>query len=312
MRDVPELGFVAVRDGVVTEAVRPEDNLFSSRLDRWTPTLRYLREYAAHHPDFGGEFLMCLYDGFREYAEPPSLDPLGRGRKRVPWSALPASDRALFLGRGRIQEPRFRPHHPDASLYPDMPRPVLAYNRHIADGNVRLLPDAEFLENGFAGFASDVRAGDVPWESKRDVFTWRGTRNVTDRNASWHPRDVAVDASTRLGPAILDASFDRTSVADMLRSKYLLSIDGMVSPWSGLYWKLLSGSVVVQPPSHWEHWYSDRMEPYVPIANFQPTVVRALHDWCRYNDAACKGIADAGRALAESITYTHAVEDYVI
>ena len=91
LAEVPELGFVTVRDGAVVQSARPEANLFSSRWDRWTPTLRYLGDVARARPDFGGEFFVCLYDGWREYAEP--VDP--RGRRRRAWSALPAADRAL-------------------------------------------------------------------------------------------------------------------------------------------------------------------------------------------------------------------------
>jgi len=111
-----------------------------------------LTDYSKEHPDFGGEFFVCLYDGWREYSEPimPPAD-----RQYVPWTSLPTHVKASYLGPGNAKEPRFR--HPSAlsqdpaAPYPNLPRKVLTYNRHKYDTNALLIPDSEFLETkGFS------------------------------------------------------------------------------------------------------------------------------------------------------------------
>lgn len=335
--EIRELGYVSVRDGRVISEVRPKECLVSSRWDRWTPTVRYLRDYARFNPDFGGEFFVCLYDGWREYIEPT----FGAARTYVPWLDLPGAERrAAYIGRGNAGEVRFRAQTAAAAaVYPELPHPVLAYNRHVGDRNTLLIPDSEFLETDFAPFRNQVIAADVPFAEKRaDALYWRGSPNTTEGYAYstpacfvppgaapgagvMHPRRLAVamsqkEAMVALGlGGILDASFSHASIAEMLQRRYLLDIDGMVSAWSGGYWKLLSNSLVIRAPSHWEHWYSPLLRDgvtHLDLPSWSPTDIRATYAWCQSHLSETAAMAAAGSAVARRLSYKYAVEEYVI
>jgi len=326
LRDIVELGFVSVRDGRVTEAVKPIENLQVSQWGRWEPTVKYLSDYARNHPDFGGEFFVAAFDGWREYSEPIAPEH----RRRVQWLNLPPEDRQrLFIGKGNAGEPRFRASATAdaATVFPELCRPILAYNRHVHDQNVLLLPDSEFLESGFGRFRAGVAAQDPPFTQKIARIHWRGSPNVTpgyryctpkglgtDRA---HQRNIAVALSQFPGlRGVLDASFAHAPLPEMLRYKYQLNLDGMVSAWSGTYWKLLSNSVVISAPSHWEHWYSRDLiagEHYIQMPSMEPQAFLDTYEWCERNPAKCQAIAAAGTALAKRVVnYEYAVSEYKI
>lgn len=339
LNDIQELGYVAVRDGRIIAEVRPKDCLVSSCWDRWSPTLRYLCDYARYHCDFGGEFFVCLYDGWREYIEP--TPPAARAY--CDWLSLPPEARRRdYLGRGNAGEPRFRAQtDAAAAVYPELPHPVLAYNRHVGDRNTLLIPDSEFLETDFAPFRRQVYADDRPFASKPadGPLYWRGSPNTTEGYrystppglfrdpasgapvARVHPRHIAAslsqpDAAAALGlTGVLDASFSYASVADMLKNRYLLDIDGLVSAWSAGYWKLLSQSLVIRAPSHWEHWYSPLLRDgvtHLDLPSWRPEDLRATHAWCVAHPAETAAMAAGGTAVAERVTYRYAVEEYTI
>lgn len=307
LEEIVELGFVAIRDGKVVEEQRPVNNLCSSRWDRWSPTLRYLRDYAANNEDFGGEFFVCLYDGWREYSEPA----MGADRRYVPWREI--ANKQEYLGIGNAGEPRFRHSAPDFSVYPELVRPVLAYDRHVDDRNVRLIPDAEFLENGFQGFLREVNRCDVPWYAKAEKFVWRGSANC-DQGLMYygnvHPRYMIV---CNANDENLNVDFGGGSPAWMLGHKYILDIDGMVNAWSGLYWKLASNSAVVKMRTHWEQWYYNLLRPYEHYLPFEgPSDLQGLIRWANHNDHKCNEIAQNGKKLVATLTYDWAVKEYKI
>lgn len=308
--EIVELGFVTVRDGRVV-ATPPKYNLCHFRWDRWTPTIKYLTDYAQQHDDFGGEFFVCLYDGWREYSSPSDGTPIF-----VPWSEV--TDHFLYLSKGVAGEPRFRhAHTAPKDVYPELPRKVITYNAHKDDRNAVVIPDAEFLESQYKPFTSQVETGDVPWDKKVPVALWRGSKNITPGHeyaylgtCGLHPREYITHNAIALG---LDASWVHTPIHTQLRHKYLLDMDGMVNAWSGLYWKLKSKSVVLKHKSHWHQWYYPQLkawEHYVPFDTMSdlPSVV----EWCKNNDAQCKQIAENATNFVSKFTYDYAVYDFRI
>ena len=180
----------------------------------------------------------------------------------VPWLSLSAEERDNYIGIGSILEPRFIPHKHDRipEVYPVLPLPIIAFNRHINDRNVLLIPDPEFLSNGFDTYTRRVISSDMDYASKQSIIYWRGGRHINNGykyfidskfNDSFlrygmtktHPREL-INALTRneglhTPPwlhTILDTSYDYTPLSDALHHKYLLDIDGQVSAWSGFYW----------------------------------------------------------------------------
>lgn len=331
--EIRELGYVRIADGRVAESKRPLENLCSSRWDRWTPTLRYLGDYARHNADtaaaFDGEYFVCLYDGWREYTEPT---PPSERTYCDYLATRPSSARIQrFLGQGNAGEPRFRPGgSADApGPYAELPLPVLAYNRHIGDRNTLLIPDAEFLETGFDGFTTEVRAAAPVMPAFADripAFFWRGSRNLTPgyryidpaQRERQHPRTraVALRSDPILATAgIWNASFSRANIAEFMRYRYLLDIDGMVSAWSGLYWKLMSGSVVVRAPTHWEQWYHADLRPdahYVQLDTLTPAAIGDLHRRLEANPRASETIVRNAEAFILRRDYDYAVREYKI
>lgn len=307
LSDIVELGYVEVSNGSIVKAVPPKNNLCHYRWDRWTPTLKYINDYASNHSEFEGEFFVCLYDGWREYSKPSGAPVF------VPWESI--SDKSKYLANGNVGEPRFR-HARDTpcEVYPCMPLPVITYNAHARDVNTILIPDAEFIEGHYKRYIDEVLCNDIPWEAKIDAPVWRGSRNITSGfeyeylgTNGLHPREYLV----RHGG--YNASFHPTSITVQLQCKYILDVDGMVNAWSGLYWKLLSNSVVVKHSSHWKQWYYDQLEPwvhYVPLENFEdlPKVL----DWCKNNDDVCKNIAMNATKFIKMLDYNYATTQFRI
>jgi len=179
----------------------------------------------------------------------------------VSWLSLSEEEQSNYIGIGSIQEPRFIPHkyNQNHEVYPELPLSILAYNRHIDDRNVLLLPDSEFLLNGFDKYTRAVISYDIDYNSKRSSIYWRGGRHINSGYqyviddkfnglfhryglTKIHPREL-VNALTRnegFSPPslhhILNTSYDYTPLSDALLYKYLLDIDGQVSAWSSFYW----------------------------------------------------------------------------
>jgi hypothetical protein len=179
----------------------------------------------------------------------------------VSWLSLSEEEQSNYIGVGSIQEPRFVPrkHVTNPEVYPELPLPILAYNRHMDDRNVLLIPDSEFLLNGFDKYIRAVISSDIEYASKLSVMYWRGGRHINEGyryvidskfNGFFlrygldriHPRELA-NALTRnegLSPPalqhIFNTSYEYVPLSDALRYRYLLDIDGQVSAWSGFYW----------------------------------------------------------------------------
>lgn len=336
---IVELGYVQFAAGTIAQAIKPQFNVYvtpeeSVYLDRWNSTIQYLHDYARYHPSFTGDYFLCLYDGWREMLE--GVDE--SQRVYTDWYSYSSSEQHnSFSGVGTIGEPRFYSHL-EPQIYVNLPLPVLAYSRHINDSNVLLIPDHEFLETEFKPQVRSVISGDIPWYEKQTQIMWRGAAHVnagysylaTGYEASLaavgrstiHPRDLACSISQSKGQLnpdigqIVNASFEQTSIAEMLKYKYQLDLDGMVNAWSGLYWKLYSNSMVFKLHSHWEQWYYREMVPYVhfiPLIDLSPNVVQDAYAWCEdTNGPACEQIAVESGKFARTLTYEYAVKTYTI
>lgn len=307
---IRELGFVSVQDGRVS-AVPPLGP--TAIPSRWAPTLKYILDYANQHRSWSGEFFVCVHDGWREYSRP--VDAIAR--QYIPWEQV---ERGKFLGEGACGEPRFRHRHEDATIYPELPRQILSYNRHIGDRNTLLIPDVEFIATEFAGFLAEVKEYDIPWAHKSSKAIWRGSRfpvaprGECDQPAVLHLRASAVELSAKPEfRAVLDASFETTPIAQMLKCRYQLDLDGYTSAWSALLWKLSSNSLVWKPKTHWEQWYYDRLLPgrhYVPLTGL--TEVNAAFEKCENDQDDCRLMVAQANQLIKTLTYEYAVSEYTI
>jgi hypothetical protein len=93
---------------------------------------------------------------------------------------------------------------------------------------------------------------------------------------------------------------------------FLIDIDGNTSSWSGLFEKLLTGSVVlkVQSERGWRQWYYSRLVPfvhYVPVmADFSDLAAKIKY--YTYNLGEAAKIGAEGRNLAMSMMYDQEVQ----
>lgn len=139
-----------------------------------------------------------------------------------------------------------------------------------------------------------------------------------------HPRrllnnlanDYEVDGFFSSIQALLNVSYDKVLLGEFLEHKYLLDIDGYVSAWSGLYWKLFSQSVVLKAPSHWEQWYYRDLKEYVhylPLDSLHLTAIWKAFEWCELEKPDdCENIPRKSTEFIRKLTYEYAVRNYTI
>jgi hypothetical protein len=198
-----------------------------------------------------------------------------------------------------------------------------------------LIPDTGFLGTvGYEWFRVGTARGWVPWKERRPVALWRGalnglTSHVPDEDWSWLPRAHLCSVAEIRHRGLVDAKLTRLSAYvlrnypeqaerarrflgdpvepfDHMTYRYLLDIDGWANAWTGLFQRLLTGSVVLKVASHkgFRQWYYDRLIPWV---NFVPvrSDLSDLGDALAFvvgNDAEAHAIGSAGRHLALSLS----------
>jgi hypothetical protein len=159
------------------------------------------------------------------------------------------------------------------------------------------------------------------WQAKINQMIWRGGPNdgvYTPHNLNEFPRGRLVMLS-ELHPNLIDATFNNyppnfvdhrdaftarfpsrfVNPVEMARYKYQIDVDGVTATFTGLAWKLLSGSLVFKQDSPNKTWFHDLLGPwehYIPLRNDLGDLLEKL-DWARVNDEQCKKIAANGRQL---------------
>ncbi|MDH6574659.1 glycosyl transferase family 90 [Kitasatospora sp. MAP5-34] len=204
-----------------------------------------------------------------------------------------------------------------------------------------LLPDSDFLHRrAYQDFQDELAAADVPWEERQPVAYWRGSATgPKDSDQDW--RSMRRFRLCRLGLELADTGlldFGVTRVTDRFRDpqviaeirgsrltapyaraidqvrfKYLIDINGHTVTWSGLFVRLLTGSVVLRvdcPEDGTRQWYHDRLVPwenYVPVRADLSDLVEVVGR-LRDNDELARDIGRRGRELALSLTYEGEIE----
>jgi hypothetical protein len=199
-----------------------------------------------------------------------------------------------------------------------------------SDKNSTLLPDTDFLSTrGYKSFTEDLRSAPL-WLDRINLCFWRGSSTglITDnwRNlprirlcavASGRPDlfDVGVTDVVQFEPQeeiereLRELGYLKpaTPPTDFAKYRYTIDIDGNSNAWSSLFRKLLTGSPVlkVASPHGFRQWYYDALKPmknFVPVAADLSDLVEKV-EWLRENPATAEEIGQAGRALANSLTF---------
>ena len=196
-----------------------------------------------------------------------------------------------------------------------------------------------FFSDGFRGLRDAVAGGGLPsWSDRRDAIFWRGSGSHNGWTVSGRRvqtlRDIPrVELALRLRDdpradvglvgawndqpeAETNAFFQDQRIlrprADMVvhaAHRYQLDIDGVANAWATLE-RLLTGSCVLKIESPFEMWFYPRFQPwvhYVPVSADLADLELRL-DWCRSHEEDARAIAQAGQALALSLTYDVAID----
>ena len=100
-----------------------------------------------------------------------------------------------------------------------------------------------------------------------------------------------------------------TPMVEHAQHKFQLDIDGVANAWATLE-RFLCGSCVLKVGTSFEMWFYDRIQAwkhFVPVRADLSDIDEKL-DWCLIHDEQAREIAEAGRAVALSLTYDHAIE----
>jgi hypothetical protein len=90
---------------------------------------------------------------------------------------------------------------------------------------------------------------------------------------------------------------------NMIEYKYILEVDGSVSTWDAIAWKLNSGSVIIKSDSVWRQWFYDEFLPwihYVPITDdFNDLDEKYI--WCETHQEECEIIIRNCKQLFQKV-----------
>jgi hypothetical protein len=198
--------------------------------------------------------------------------------------------------------------------------------------NQILIPDVDFMSsNGYKEIRDHFQKNQISWNQKIPVVFWRGSTTGISPTGSW--RDLQRIRLCEIASNVSNQNFFDVGVSSIVQLnkgdeieikklgyfkqfmpvscintyKYLIDIDGNSNAWSGLFQKLLSGSVVlkVESEDRFRQWYYDRLIPwehYIPIKKDLSDLMEKV-EWLKSNDRAAEQIAINGYALVESLTY---------
>jgi hypothetical protein len=205
--------------------------------------------------------------------------------------------------------------------------------------NYFLVPDCIFVPTRGYAYAREILTKNyVPWEDRKSVAFWRGaTTGVPNIAGDWRSLDrvkLCELAGRYEHRGFIDVGlssviqFQDPNVIDEIKNsglfrgfvpwenwgqfKYHIDIDGNSSPWSNLFQRLLTGSTILKVESRrsLNQWFYDELVPwdnYVPIAPDLSDLIEKI-DWLTQNDLCARTIGQAGRRLADRLTYEREVE----
>jgi hypothetical protein len=210
------------------------------------------------------------------------------------------------------------------------PWPVLAFastEELINDGHVVLIPDPESL----SGYSSIFREADkgsynAPWSNKISKVFWRGSATGAgpennDLNGTARLRllnyankydftDVGFTFYTlQHNPnfkellASTHSLVPRVSIAESIKYKYLIDVDGNSCTYSRMAWILYSNSILMKHASSYKQWYYDKMLPnvhYLPISE-DFSNLKEQYLWAEDNPDKAQAIAENGRIFAKRV-----------
>jgi hypothetical protein len=207
------------------------------------------------------------------------------------------------------------------------PVPVFAPCKHINDINVLVIPDSHSLTAIYGNLYEELLLGNskYPWHMKKNKAFWRGATTgglYRDHNYNQFPRVKLVKISSEY-PSLLDAKFHRlwelpvslcqkfaelnyignnTSIADHIKYKYQILIDGNSASWPRAYWQFQCNSVVFKQNSNFILWHNNLFKPWVHYIPFEYDCSDLIEtiNWVIGNDEYAQKIAQNANDIAHS------------
>jgi hypothetical protein len=207
------------------------------------------------------------------------------------------------------------------------------------------IPDLRLLADGYADDFAAVRAAaaQTPYEERAEVIGWRGRlsgptypdidnchmfpryhlfkeaaalgerADVRVSNFTNFPDTDAARALRREVEAMVGPAAPELRHEEFVRYRYLISVDGTLTPWATTPLRMLTGSVVLMQRG-WEQYFMVALEPwrhYVPLRDdFGDLAER--HAWLEAHPAEARAIALAGRAFAEEVMTPARIDDFAV
>jgi hypothetical protein len=245
----------------------------SARLDALLGHLERLQALAHDRAEWWT--LACLTDAWREHLELPATEEL-------PW---------------------------------DRPASVLCFGRRDADASGVLVAEPHYFMYGrYLRLRAKVRLLGPPWSGRRPTGVYAGGdhgRTVElPGGGTGTPRRLLAQVVAEGQLPVSVTLGRRTTVAQQLRHRVILDVDGHARTWEAWAWKLLSGSVLVSQTSEWQTRFTTEFEPqvhYLPVrADFAD--LREVLDWCAADWTRAHQIARRARRRARAVYDSGAVE----
>jgi hypothetical protein len=281
------------RPGGIEWSAFHEDEIDPAATDRRIgDAVRFLSSEFADALGERGWSLACFSDGWRER----------RGFAEHHTWVEPTPDKIGFEWWGGPGEvPILSPTQPG----------VLCFAAHRGDPSAVLLPEANFLMDGYRRLFREIRRLDVAWSAKSSTFMFSGGDHGDVMNVPGHAspssRRFLFDRVAAEGLPVEVRLGGPANRQDQLRHRYLLNTDGMIGTWDGFAWKLLSRSLLLSVDTFWQTSFTDQFTPwehYVPIARDLSDLAERI-EWCLGNEGPAEQMARAGSARAAEV-YTYA------
>lgn len=150
----------------------------------------------------------------------------------------------------------------------------------------------------------EVERSDLEWSRKNNNVVWRGatTGPVTRESfvKKYFNKYNIGFSSVKQKPHLSEFKKNRISIADQLKSKFIVSLQGNDLA-SNIRWVLYSNSTLIMPKPHWTSWtMEEKLKPNVHYLELNEDLsnLDELLNWAFENDELCKEIAQNGKNYA--------------
>ncbi|HEX6489367.1 MAG TPA: glycosyl transferase family 90 [Candidatus Dormibacteraeota bacterium] len=197
----------------------------------------------------------------------------------------------------------------------DAPASVLCFGSRSDDASAMLVAEPHyFMYDRYRRLRAKTLLLGLPWAWRRRSAIFAGGDHgrqvgLPDGSSTTPRRLLATVVADRRLPVRV-ALHGGTSVAEQLRYRVILDVDGHARTWEAWAWKLMSGSVVVSQTSDWQTRFTAEFEPrvhYLPVGEDFVDLADVL-EWCQGHWPEARSIARRARRRARSVYSRDRVE----